>query len=229
MRATSITILVGLLGLTRVSMALAIDVASFTILSSTNNAQLEKHYSSVPNFSLVERSGKKITLADLRGRIWIADFIYTNCADTCPLQTADMAKLQERWMHEGDVELVSFSVDPGRDTPRVLAKYADRFKADPKRWLFLTGEREEIARLVEDGFRLAVAPATRGNNEIIIHSPRFVLVDRQGQIHGSYDNRDPKAMQRLKDEVAALLKDQWRARDVSSSASESSRSLPKTN
>ena len=172
MRATSITILVGLLGLTRVSMALAIDVASFTILSSTNNAQLEKHYSSVPNFSLVERSGKKITLADLRGRIWIADFIYTNCADTCPLQTADMAKLQERWVHESDVELVSFSVDPGRDTPRVLAKYADRFKADPKRWLFLTGEREEIARLVEDGFRLAVAPATRGNHEIIIHSPR---------------------------------------------------------
>ena len=216
MRATSITILVGLLGLTRVSMALAIDVASFTILSSTNNAQLEKHYSSVPNFSLVERSGKKITLADLRGRIWIADFIYTNCADTCPLQTADMAKLQERWVHESD-------------TPRVLAKYADRFKADPKRWLFLTGGREEIARLVEDGFRLAVAPATRGNHEIIIHSPRFVLVDRQGQIHGSYDNRDPKAMQRLKDDVAALLKDQWRARDVRSSASESSRSLPKTN
>jgi protein SCO1/2 len=205
MRATSITILVGLLGLTRVSMALGIDVASFTILSPTNNAQLEKHYGSVPDFSLVERSGKKTGLAKLRGKIWIADFIYTNCADTCPLQTADMAKLQERWLPESDVELVSFSVDPERDTPRVLSRYADRFKADAKRWLFLTGNKKEIARLVEEGFRLAVAPAPHGNHDVIIHSPRFVLVDRQGQIRGYYDNRDSKAMQRLKDDVASLL------------------------
>lgn len=229
MRATSITVLAGLLGLTLVSMALAIDVASFTILSPTNNAQLEKHYGSVPDFSLVERSGKKTGLAKLRGKIWVADFIYTNCTDTCPLQTADMAKLQERWMHESDVELVSFSVDPGRDTPRVLSRYADRFKADAKRWLFLTGNKKEIARLVEEGFRLAVAPAPHGNRDVIIHSPRFVLVDREGQIRGYYDNRDPKAMQRLKDDVASLLKNQWRARDVDSSASESSRSVPKTN
>src|SRR5258707_15606989 len=122
MRATSITILVGLLGLTRVSMALAIDVASFTILSSTNNAQLEKHYGSGPNFSLVERSGKKITLAELRGRIWNADFLYTNRPGTSPLQTAYMANLPERWMYEGDGEFGSFSVDPGRDAPRWLEK-----------------------------------------------------------------------------------------------------------
>jgi protein SCO1/2 len=186
-------------------MALGIDVASFTILSPTNNAQLEKHYGSVPDFSLVERSGKKTGLAKLRGKIWIADFIYTNCADTCPLQTADMAKLQERWLPESDVELVSFSVDPERDTPRVLSRYADRFKADAKRWLFLTGNKKEIARLVEEGFRLAVAPAPHGNHDVIIHSPRFVLVDRQGQIRGYYDNRDSKAMQRLKDDVASLL------------------------
>lgn len=150
MRATSITILVGLLGLTRVSMALAIDVASFTILSPTNNAQLEKHYGSVPEFSFVERSGKRTILAELRGKVWIADFIYTNCANTCPLQTADMAKLQEHWINESDLELVSFSIDPERDTPRVLLRYAARFKADAKRWLFLTGGKKEIARLVED-------------------------------------------------------------------------------
>ena len=208
MRATSITVLAGLLGLTRVSMALAIDVASFTILSPTNNAQLEKHYGSVPDFSLVERSGKKTGLAKLRGKIWVADFIYTNCSDTCPLQTADMAKLQEQWRNESDLELVSFSVDPERDTPRVLSRYASRFKAYGKRWLFLTGGREEIARLVQDGFRLAAAPAPKGNNgtRVILHSPRFVLVDRQGQIRGYFDNRDPKAMQHLKDDVAKLLK-----------------------
>lgn len=135
-----------------VSMPGAISVAkdspSFKILSTSIAAPAKPR--ALPEFSLVERSGKKITLAELRGKVWIADFIYTNCADTCPLQTADMAKLQEHWINESDLELVSFSIDPERDTPRVLLRYAARFKADAKRWLFLTGGKKEIARLVED-------------------------------------------------------------------------------
>ena len=76
----------------------------------------------VPEFSLTERNGRAITLADLRGKFWIADFIYTSCTDTCPLQSAAMAKLQEQWSKQPDVKLVSFSVDPERDTPQVLAR-----------------------------------------------------------------------------------------------------------
>jgi cytochrome oxidase Cu insertion factor (SCO1/SenC/PrrC family) len=70
----------------------------------------------VPQFSLIERSGKTTTLADLRGTIWIADFIYTTCQDTCPLQTAEMAQLQEQWKDKPGLKLVSFSVDPEKDT-----------------------------------------------------------------------------------------------------------------
>jgi len=158
----------------------------------------------VPDFSLIERSGKKVSLADLRGKIWIADFIYTHCTDTCPLQTADMAKLQDRWLKETEVELVSFSVDPEHDTPAVLSRYAGRFKADPKRWLFLTGHVPEIVRLVEDGFHLGVASAS-SHADVILHSPRFVLVAKQGQIRGYYNNSDPKAMQRLHQDLASLL------------------------
>ena len=158
----------------------------------------------VPDFSLIERSGKKVSLADLRGKIWIADFIYTHCTDTCPMQTADMAKLQDRWLNENELNLVSFSVDPEHDTPPVLSRYAGRFKADPKRWLFLTGHRPEIVRLVEDGFHLGVASAS-SHVDVILHSPRFVLVDKQGQIRGYYNNSDPKAMQRLHQDVASLL------------------------
>ena len=175
----------------------------FTVLSAPIDAHMKPR--PLPDFSLIERSGKKITLADLRGNVWIADFIYTHCTDTCPLQSADMAMLQERWTKEGELKLVSFSVNPERDTPRVLSEYASRFKADAKRWLFLTGDKKEIARLAKEGFRFAVAPARHGNHGIIMHSPRFVLVDRQGQIRGYYDNRDPKAMQRLENDVTRLL------------------------
>ena len=167
-------------------------------------------YGPVPAFDLVERSGSKISLADLRGKVWIADFIYTSCEDTCPLQTATMAKLQERWAKSPELTLVSFSVDPERDDPAVLSRYADRFKADARRWLFLTGGKEEIGQLVQDGFRLSAAAVTEAGSHqpVILHSPRFVLIDRKSDIRGYYDSRDPGALSRLNQDVATLLKDQ---------------------
>ena len=166
-----------------------------------------QRYGSVPQFSLVERSGKTTTLADLRGSIWIADFIYTTCQDTCPMQTAEMAQLQEQWKDRAGLKLVSFSVDPEKDTTTVLSRYAERYKADAQRWLFLTGAKEEVGRLVQEGFRLsAVALPGDGNvGSVIMHSPRFVLIDKQAQIRGYYDSRDPEAIQRLKNDVATLI------------------------
>jgi protein SCO1/2 len=168
-------------------------------------------YGTVPEFSLTERSGKNLRLGDLRGEVWVADFIYTNCKDTCPLQTAEMAKLQEQWQKQWkdrpDLKLVSFSVDPDRDTPEVLSRYADNFKADRTRWLFLTGDKEQISRLIQTGFRLSVAPLTESGSEdpVILHSPRFVLVDGNTQIRGYYDSQDAEALARLKKDVATLM------------------------
>jgi cytochrome oxidase Cu insertion factor (SCO1/SenC/PrrC family) len=160
-------------------------------------------YGSVPQFSLTERSGKPIGLSQLRGTIWIVDFIYTNCEDTCPLQTAEMAKLQDELSAQNAVKLLSFSVDPEKDTPSVLSHYADRYKADADRWLFLTGAQEEIQNLVQNGFRLSAA-TTSTDAGVILHSPRFVLIDRQAQIRGYYDSRDKEALQRLRRDVAIL-------------------------
>ena len=159
-------------------------------------------YGSVPEFSLTERSGKTIGLEQLRGTIWIADFIYTECQDTCPLQSAEMARLQDE-LSAQKVKLLSFSVNPDKDTPSVLSQYADRFRASSDRWLFLTGGQEEIKNLVQNGFRLSVATASTDPG-VILHSPRFVLIDRQAQIRGYYDSRDNEALQRLRRDVAIL-------------------------
>ena len=118
-------------------------------------------FGTLPDFSLIERSGRRVTLGDLRGKVWIANFIYTNCTDTCPLQSARMAKLQDDFSGERDLRLVSITVDPARDTPRVLAEYATRFGADSKRWLFLTGEKEAIYALAQQGFYLSVEEPER--------------------------------------------------------------------
>lgn len=167
----------------------------------------------VPDFQLTERSGADVGLADLRGKVWVADFIFTRCAGTCPLLTSRLARLQEKLGVEGDpdLRLVSFSVDPSHDTPQILAKYADSHGASASGWLFLTGPHDALYDLIKDGFRLSVAERDGPDadpNEMITHSDRFVLVDRQGRIRGYYHGTEDESVSRLVDDVAQLRKEQ---------------------
>lgn len=166
-------------------------------------------FGTLPDFSLIERSGKRLTLSDLRGKIWVADLIYTTCKDTCPLQSAEMARLQADLADRADLKLVSISIDPERDTPEVLSRYAERYHANPERWLFLTGKKQAIYNLAQEGFRLSAVPVsddTEKNNHVILHSSRFVLVDGQKQIRGYYDSNDAEALRRLRRDVKTLLR-----------------------
>ena len=156
----------------------------------------------VPEFSLVERSGKAITAADLKGKPWIADFVFTRCGNVCPILSARFARLQ------GAVQLVSFSVDPDHDTPAVLQEYAGRFHADSGGWLFLTGDRVAMDQLITKGFDLSVAqrPEIVGANpnDLVTHSDRFVLVDADLKIRGYYRGTDDDAIEQILRDVAAL-------------------------
>lgn len=117
----------------------------------------------VPAFTLIERSGQPVTRADLLGKVWIANFLYTRCPSECPLMSHALAQLQDALAAERDVRLVSMTVDPEYDTPEVLTHYAQRFAAHPQRWLFLTGEKATLFRLAREGFYLgAVDPHDAG-------------------------------------------------------------------
>ena len=163
----------------------------------------------LPAFDLIERRQAPLRLADLRGKVWVADFMYTSCVDICPLQSAEMARLQTAFAAHPDLRLVSISVDPERDTPAVLSAYADKFQADPERWLFATGEPQAVARLAQEGFRLSAASYVAGDggaDYTFIHSNRFVLVDRQGRIRGYYRSTDPDDLVRLRRDLTVLLR-----------------------
>ena len=196
---------------------------------SDGSVQLPIH-GLVPDFSFHERSGRKVERADLLGNIWVVNFIYTHCPDTCPLQAAVMAKLQADFRTEPDVRLVSVTVDPTRDTLEVLSRYAERLKADPKRWLFLTGERTAIYRFAMQGLRLPVvdpgdrargsggaafligpAPAGAHHEEVsgrLFHSSRFVLVDRKARIRGYYESTDADSLLKLREDMKVLLREE---------------------
>jgi protein SCO1/2 len=171
----------------------------------------------VPDFTLTERSGRVVDADALRGRIWVGNFIFTQCPGMCPGLSARMATLQQRLRTDGagvDVRLISFSVDPAHDTPAVLREYADRFRADPEQWLFLTGERDVVYRLVSDGFKLSVAEvpaeARAEAPEPITHSDRFVLVDPELRIRGYYHGADPESVAQLLADIAHLRREQSR-------------------
>jgi protein SCO1/2 len=145
-------------------------------------------YGVVPDASLVERSGRRMRIADLAGTPWFADFVYTNCHGSCPLLSAEMARLSHR-VGKG-VRLVSFSVDPARDTPEALTAYAERFGASADGWLFFTGDVSELRRVISRGFHLAVVDPPPGDPALagtITHSEKIVLVDRNLHIRRYYD------------------------------------------
>ena len=138
-----------------------------------------KMYGSVPEFALTERNGEAIQLAQLRGKIWIADFIYTNCQDTCPLQTATMAKLQEEFAARPEIQLVSFSVDPERDTPQQLGSYIASFRGD---FIGLTGSASEIVKATS-AFGVAAARVDLGGgNYTMDHSAAVFVLDSRARI-----------------------------------------------
>jgi cytochrome oxidase Cu insertion factor (SCO1/SenC/PrrC family) len=160
---------------------------------------------SVPAFTLTERSGRTVSREDLLGKVWVADFVFTTCTGPCPEMTLRMRSLQETLKRtKRDITLVTVTVDPVTDTPKVLQRYADKFGADPERWLFLTGDDERfIHNLVLKGFLQALAPATEDSP--IIHSTRFVMIDRQGRIRGSHDGLDVEERDQLLHDLDKLL------------------------
>ena len=168
-------------------------------LGSDAESDLAVHHQ-VPDFSLIDQRGNPIVLSDLKGKIWVANFIFTRCVAACPLMTDKMKKLQEEFS-ESSVDFVSFSVDPEYDTPDVLFQYANRFGVDGNRWFFLTGDKETIYHLTQEGFGLAIGQ----QDSEVLHSARFVLVDRRGQIRGYYDSNEDEALQKLRQDIPSLL------------------------
>ncbi|MFN0070681.1 MAG: SCO family protein [Chloroflexota bacterium] len=151
-----------------------------------------------PDFDLIDETSTPYRGADLAGRVALVNFIYTSCADTCPLLTASMKRVQERLVAErllpGKVMLLSFTVDPERDSPAVLKDYGERVGATPDGWKFLTGDRAMLEATLLQGFKLPFrGPTPAGPLKPgfeITHTNRVLLLDRSGMIRGLLNGED---------------------------------------
>jgi protein SCO1 len=151
---------------------------------------------SMPEFALTNQDDQPVTLASLRGEVWIADVIFTRCAGQCPIMSAHMQEIQDALPAALPVKLVSFTTDPGFDTPAVLKNYGARFGARDGRWMFLTGSKAALRHATVEGLKLSVVDKPPGQQDntadLFIHSEKLVVIDQEGRIRGYYDGETPE-------------------------------------
>jgi protein SCO1/2 len=176
-----------------------LSLALWVVLAGCRQAPPLPVYWQIPSFHLTSQSGEPFDSKSLEGNIWVADFIYTTCPGPCPRMTSQMRGVQTAVASMPGVKLVSFTVDPKNDTPAALAAYATRYRAEPGRWFFLTGDQAALEALCRNGFKLGDVD---GRME---HSTRFVLVDGHSRVRGFYSPSDDGAVPKLLHDIRTLV------------------------
>ena len=160
-------------------------------------------------FTFTDQQSRPLQQTDLKGKVWIANFIFTSCAAECLVLSSRFAELQRLFADEKDIAFVSFSVDPQTDTPERLGQFADRWHADPAKWFFLTGETTEVDALVKNSFLLPLTrnPIEAGQllSEKFIHSNRFAIIDRTGTVRAYVDGLQAESISTISRIVVELL------------------------
>lgn len=166
----------------------------------------------VGDFTLTERSGKKFRPDELRGKVWVAHFFFTTCTQGCQQTTQTMKQLQEIFRGRPDVRLVSISVHPEKDSREVLESFAHELQAEPGQWFFLTGEGDEDPRAVvqKHFFQAALPSDSKEAGKEVIHSFALKVIDRQGNIAGYVDGRDPTVVGELVERVRNVAAQRYR-------------------
>lgn len=166
----------------------------------------------ITDFELTERSGRVVHKADLEGHPWVVSFIFTNCAGPCAKVSSAMQRLQKEFFANTDLRLVTITVDPERDQPEQLSKYAAGYEADSDRWLFLTdptGQKDKIYRLINGSFLMPVQEAEgelRAPGFEFIHTNNVLLVDEHGVVQGKWLSTDEAEFSQLRRELKKRLK-----------------------
>ena len=168
----------------------------------------------VPAFKFVNQNADTIQNSDLRGKVYVVEFFFTTCPTICPKMTDNLVHLQKKFRANPNFAIASFSINPENDTPEVLQAYKEKYKIKNPNWHFLTGDREKIYELANQGFNLYVAEddAEKGNFQ---HSGYFALVDQEGYLRSrldqfgnpivAYNGLEEDDLKMLKEDINILL------------------------
>ena len=184
----------------KIYVAVAIFLAITYFFKNTNQEDSLPVIGGIPDFEFIDSEGRDVGLSSLKGKVWVADFIFTTCTMACPIMTGNMNIIHKKYKKNDDIRLVSISVYPEYDTPEVLKKYASQYEANTDTWHFLTGNESTVKEVIKDGFKIG------DYEDIIFHSEKFALVDRNGMIRAYYNGMKSEEMKKLKKDINNLLK-----------------------
>ncbi|MBI3510446.1 MAG: SCO family protein [Bacteroidetes bacterium] len=166
-----------------------------------------KTYHTIPGVQLIQQNGKLFSTNSLNGKIVVSDFFFANCKGPCPRMTSQLARVQSAFAGNPDVKIISYTVDPDRDTAAALLEYAKRFNADSSQWKFVTGPKKKLYDLARYGFYMSVDSGDGGPDDFI-HSDQVILVDRNAHIRGYYSGTDSVSIDTMISDIKTLLKQQ---------------------
>jgi len=161
-------------------------------------------FQKIPDFRFVSQEGRTVTQADFENDVYVANFFFASCQDVCKKMSAQMVRVNEAFRDNPQVKLVSYTVDPERDSVAVLKQYAEMYQADPAKWLFLTGPKKELYTLAQNGYKVSAMQAP-GKVPDFIHSEKLILVDKEKYVRGIYDGTNSQDVDRLITEITVLL------------------------
>lgn len=161
----------------------------------------------VASFEFTDHRGKKFNNQSLSDKIYVADFFFTSCPSICPKLTLSMEKIQTEFLDENDVQLISHTVMPWKDSVSVLNQYADNMDVNYDKWKLLTGPEEEIYELARESYFADEQFGFTSDKSDFLHTDKFILVDKKRRIRGIYTGLLEKDMQRLIEDIHILLKE----------------------
>ncbi|MFT4203630.1 MAG: SCO family protein [Chitinophagaceae bacterium] len=164
-----------------------------------------KEYYTITDFSFPNELGGISNLDSVKGKVWIANYFFSNCKTICPVIMPNLAKVQQAYKGNVDFKMFSFSVDPERDSAGRLQEYARQLGVDPNQWHLLTGDKKSLYRFARNQLFITATDGDGGPDDFI-HSDRVVLVDKAGHIRGYYDGTNKTEMQQLTKDIQKLLK-----------------------
>lgn len=163
---------------------------------------------SVPDFSFTNQHGQTVTNETYEGKVYLVEFFFTTCPSICPIMNQNMKKIQDAFYGNPEFGIASITIDPKHDTPEVLKKYAENYGAKHPHWHFLTGDKEAIYKLSNEGFKLYSAEEENAPGGFE-HSGLFALIDQDGNVRSRYDEfGNPKIYYNgLEDDEIEMLKE----------------------
>lgn len=177
---------------------------TFTNFTRNGKAYLDTAYFQIPNFYFINQNGDTINKDRVMGHVLIVDFFFTTCKSICVDMHRNMQTVQDAFLKENEVMILSHTVDPETDSVGQLFQYGLEHNVNSKIWNLLTGKKEDIYRMARNGYFITATQGDGGPDDFI-HDQKFVIIDKEGRIRGYYNGTDPKSVKQMIDATKALL------------------------